>query len=201
MVQNEQQEASESTLRIATLFIIIVPAIMGLAASSAPEFNGLYASILGCIVGLLFIYSVFQVVTKRYNEEAQRFLHLIIVLNVSALFMLLAVWRVYGEVAWLGVVLLVVYLLALLFAIVKREYLYNAMRHPRKYPVGGRIYGAVLLAAAVIGPSSYGFAVAISSQQGSEVALSVIVSMIVPFAYLFVLVSIPAYVKAEKNQN
>ncbi|AXF56223.1 hypothetical protein [Salicibibacter kimchii] len=200
-MESQQQEPTESTLRFASLFIIIVPAIAALAATAAPDANLFYGSIMAIIVGLLFIYSISQVVTKRYKQENHRLLHGIIVLNVSALFMLVSTWRVYGEVIWFGVLLLVIYILMVFFAIVKREYLYNAMRHPRKYPIGGTIYGIVLLAAAFIGPSSYGFAVALGSQQGDEVAMTVIFSMVAPFAYLFVLVSIPAYVKVEENNN
>ncbi|SDJ32700.1 YwiC-like family protein [Natribacillus halophilus] len=194
-MQNQQQEVSERerTERKGALGLISVPVLMSIFAIATPEFDWFYAWFLSSIVGLLIIYGLINVITKRHHDRKQRFIYNIVVLNISALFMLIMTWRVYDEALWLGLLLLIVYFLVLALAIIKRNYFLGVITQPRKNSVGGKIYAIVLLAAAVIGPSSYGYAVAISSQHGTGVAMTVLASMLVPFAYLIVLMITPSY--------
>ncbi|QQK81398.1 hypothetical protein HUG20_16770 [Salicibibacter cibi] len=194
-MQNQREVVSERerTERKGALGLISIPVLLSIFAIATPEFDWFYAWFLSIIVGLLIIYGVINVITKRHHDRKQRFIYNIVVLNVSALVMLIMAWRVYDEALWLGLTLFIVYVLVLALAIIKRKYLLGVIRQPRKNPVGGKIYATVLLVSAVIGPSSYLYAVAISSQHGTGVAMTVLASMLVPFAYLIVLVIVPSY--------
>ncbi|GAK06108.1 hypothetical protein JCM19037_4679 [Geomicrobium sp. JCM 19037] len=185
----------------ATLGWPMVPGVLALAASSTPVWDGRFAITFVLVLAGLFIYSLYNVITKKYKTEFHRILHGVVMLYVSSVFMLVAVWRTFGQSLWLGSFLLLLVIGTTVLSFKHRQYLSKAIRNPKQYPLIGKIYKAVLIISAVLGPASYGISVALDSYFEADTMLIIFAAMLIPFAYLFIVLSFSAVsvIKPQKS--
>ncbi|MFB4159370.1 hypothetical protein ACE1TF_05765 [Geomicrobium sp. JSM 1781026] len=185
----------------AIIGVLILPVTLSLAATSAPEWSWGYAGSFTVILLLLLLYSLIITLTKWYKNTSWRFLYLIVVFNVTGVTMLIAVWRVYNENIWLGLIMVTLVGITVTLSIRHRQYLNNAIRNPKQYPFIGKLYRVVLIVSAFLVPSSYGISVALQSYFTADSTFIVLGAAMVPFAFLLIALSLSAVaiIKPQKS--
>ncbi|MFB4159371.1 hypothetical protein ACE1TF_05770 [Geomicrobium sp. JSM 1781026] len=186
-----------------TIGIIILPIILSLTATAAPVWSWWLAAAFAITLALLLMYSIINIIMGWYKKTTLRLLHLIVMINVTAVISLIAVWRIYNENFWIGIVLLILAVIVASLSLKHRQYLNTAIRNPKQYPVIGKVYKITLFICAILAPASYGISVALRSYFTADTVLLVFGALLVPMTFLVMTLSLSAFavIKPQKGKR